>query len=76
MFVEGADAVRENDQGYVTSVCYSPAFGHDLGLAFLSDGPNRYGEQIMMVDHVRDVRTVCEVCHPVFLDPEGGRARG
>jgi len=76
LFVDGADAVRENDQGYVTSVCYSPTLGHDLALGFLSDGPNRHGEQIMLVDHLRNVQTLCEVCHPVFLDPEGGLARG
>jgi len=50
--------------------------GHGLGLGFLKDGPNRYGEQIMIVDHLRDVQTLCEVCHPVFFDPEGGLARG
>ncbi|MCF2905452.1 sarcosine oxidase subunit alpha family protein [Octadecabacter sp. CECT 8868] len=76
LFVEGADAVRLNSQGYVTSVCYSPTLGHDLGLAFLKDGPNRYGEHVILVDHLRDVRTLYEVCHPVFLDPEGELARG
>ncbi|MBU2993926.1 sarcosine oxidase subunit alpha family protein [Octadecabacter sp. 1_MG-2023] len=76
LFVEGADAVRLNSQGYVTSVCFSPTLGHDLGLAFIKDGPNRYGEHVMLVDHLRDVRTLCEVCHPGFFDPEGGLARG
>ncbi len=76
LFVEGADAVAANDQGYVTSVCHSPTLGHALGLGFLKDGPNRMGEHVMLVDHVRDVRTLCEVCHPVFFDPDGGRARG
>jgi sarcosine oxidase subunit alpha len=76
LFVEGADPVRENDQGYTTSVCHSPTFGHAIGLGFLADGPNRHGEHIMLVDFVRDIRTLCEICHPVFLDREGGRARG
>ncbi len=76
LFVEGADAVSENDQGYVSSVCHSPTLGHDIGMGFLKDGPNRYGERIMLVDHVRNNHVLCEVCHPVFFDPEGGLARG
>ena len=76
LFVDGADAVSANDQGYVSSVCYSPTLGHSIGLGFLVDGPKRHGEQIMLVDHVRDNRVLCEVCDTVFFDPEGGRARG
>jgi sarcosine oxidase subunit alpha len=26
-------------------------------------------------DQVRDVDAICEVCDPVFFDPEGGRVR-
>ncbi|MCF2871919.1 sarcosine oxidase subunit alpha family protein [Octadecabacter sp. G9-8] len=75
LFVEGADAVRLNDQGYVTSVCHSPTLGHDLALGFLRDGANRHGETVMMVDHLRGVKTLCEVCHPVFFDPDNTRAK-
>ncbi|MFQ6553180.1 sarcosine oxidase subunit alpha family protein [Aestuariibius insulae] len=76
LFAEGAEAIRENSAGYVTSAGYSPTFGHDLALGFLADGRARHGEVIEMVDHLRDVRTVCEVTGPVFFDPEGGRMRG
>ncbi|MEL6959065.1 MAG: sarcosine oxidase subunit alpha family protein [Pseudomonadota bacterium] len=76
LFVAGADPVRENDQGYVTSVCHSPTLGHDIGFGFLKDGPNRIGEKVVLTDFVRNVSTVCEVCTPVFVDPEGGRVRG
>lgn len=69
-------AIRENDQGYVTSVGFSPTLGHYIGLGFLKHGPERIGETIRMVDHLRGVETTCEVCNPVFFDPEGGRARG
>ncbi|WP_170371472.1 sarcosine oxidase subunit alpha family protein [Ruegeria arenilitoris] len=68
--------VRTNDQGYVTSVCYSPTLGSMLGLAFLADGPDRHGEIVKMVDHLRGVTTLCEVTDPVFFDPEGERVRG
>ncbi|NKX43393.1 sarcosine oxidase subunit alpha family protein [Roseicyclus persicicus] len=67
---------RQYDQGYVTSVAYSPTLGHMIGLGFLRHGPERTGHHVQLVDHVRGVRTLCEVCEPVFFDPEGGRARG
>ncbi|KIC47431.1 sarcosine oxidase subunit alpha [Ruegeria sp. ANG-S4] len=76
LYNEEAEPVRTNDQGYLTSVCYSPTMETMLGLAFLADGPDRYGEIVKMVDHLRDVTTLCEVVNPVFFDPEGGRVRG
>ncbi|WP_296419628.1 sarcosine oxidase subunit alpha family protein [Pseudooctadecabacter sp.] len=76
LFVEGADPVSANDQGYVSSVCWSPTLGSHIGLGFVADGPNRMGEHIVAVDHVRGVRTLVEVCHPVQFDPEGERTRG
>ena len=70
------DAVeRVNDQGHITSVGYSPLLGYFHGLAFLRNGPERYGEQIKMVDHVRDIEAICEIVPPVALDPEGRRTR-
>ncbi|MEX0319297.1 MAG: sarcosine oxidase subunit alpha family protein [Ruegeria sp.] len=76
LYKEEAEPVRVNDQGYVTSVCYSPTLGSMLGLGFLADGPARYGEIVKMVDGLRGVTTLCEVVNPVFFDPEGGRVRG
>ncbi|WP_300517745.1 sarcosine oxidase subunit alpha family protein [Aliiroseovarius sp.] len=76
LFNEGEAPVRENDQGYVTSVGFSPTLGTMLGLGFLKNGRARHGETVRLVDHVRNVEAVCEVCGPVFFDPEGGRVRG
>jgi heterotetrameric sarcosine oxidase alpha subunit len=76
LFDKEAEAIRVNDQGYVTSVCHSPTLKTDLGLAFLKRGRARHGEVIRLVDHLRKIETLCEVCDPVFLDPEGGRLRG
>ncbi|WP_158964651.1 sarcosine oxidase subunit alpha family protein [Chachezhania sediminis] len=75
LFREGAKIEPENDQGYVTSVCYSPTLGHSIGLAFLERGPRRYGEKIRMIDRTKGLETLCEVVNPVFFDPEGARAR-
>ncbi|MEP3295488.1 MAG: FAD-dependent oxidoreductase, partial [Pseudoruegeria sp.] len=76
MFNEAEQPVRINAKGYITSVCYSPTLGHELALGFLQDGPMRCGDVVKMVDHLRGEETLCEVCHPVFIDPEGGRTRG
>ena len=76
LFTAGNDAVRLNDQGYVTSVGYSPTLGSWLGLAFLQNGRARMGETIRLVDHLRGIDVACQVCDPVFFDNEGVRLRG
>ena len=76
LFDRGAEAVSSNDQGFVTSVGYSPALGHDLALGFVSRGMAREGERIRLVDHMRKVDVEVRVVNPVFLDPEGERVRG
>ncbi|MEO0358373.1 MAG: aminomethyltransferase family protein, partial [Pseudomonadota bacterium] len=70
------DAVRVNDQGYVTSVCYSPTLNTTLALAFVKDGRARHGDVIKAVDHLRGVTTLCTISDPVFFDADGGRLRG
>jgi sarcosine oxidase subunit alpha len=75
LYDEGAEPVRVNDQGYITSVGFSPTLDSMLALAFLKRGPERIGERIKVVDAVRGLETVCEVVDPVFFDPEGGRVR-
>ncbi|MEM9581031.1 MAG: glycine cleavage T C-terminal barrel domain-containing protein, partial [Pseudomonadota bacterium] len=76
LFEPQADTVRENAQGYVTSVGYSPTVESYLGMAFLDRGRVRHGDKVKLVDHLRGIETLCEVCDPVIFDPEGGRARG
>lgn len=76
LFNEGDEATRVNDQGYITSVGFSPTFGHVLGLGFLKNGRARHGERVRMVDHLKESETICEVQDPVQFDAEGGRTRG
>lgn len=76
LFEVGADAIRENGQGYITSAGYSPTLNSTLALGFLKNGRARIGEKVKMVDHLRGAEAICEVCSPVFFDPEGGRLRG
>ncbi|SPH18779.1 Sarcosine oxidase subunit alpha [Defluviimonas aquaemixtae] len=75
LFNEGAEPVSANDQGYVTSVAYSPTLKSWIGLGFLRNGRERVGQTVRLVDHLRGTDVVCEVTHPVFFDPEGTRAR-
>jgi heterotetrameric sarcosine oxidase alpha subunit len=71
----GAQTIAANDQGYVTSVAFSPTLGHPIGLALLKRGPARIGERIIVHDPVRGPDIEVEVCNPVFVDPEGARVR-
>jgi methylglutamate dehydrogenase subunit C len=70
-----AAATAANDEGYVTSVAYSPTLGHWIGLGLLSRGPERLGETVRAVDLLRDSDVAVEVCSPVFHDPQGERLR-
>ena len=73
-FLTRGDAVSlENDQGYVTSVAFSPMLGHWIGLGMLVRGPERIGERIRVYDPLRNGDFEAEVCSPVFFDPEGVR---
>ena len=75
LFERGAPARRVNDQGYVTSVAYSPTLGHAIGLGFLDRGRARHGEIVRLVEALRGHEMLCEVCDPVFVDVEGTRLR-
>ncbi|MCO4846700.1 MAG: sarcosine oxidase subunit alpha family protein [Yoonia sp.] len=76
LFESGAEPVRVNGQGYITSVGFSPTLGAMLALGFLERGRARHGEVVRMVDHMRGLDAQVEVCDPVFFDPEGNRVRG
>lgn len=76
LFGPTAEAVRENSEGYTTSCCFSPSLGRFLYLGFLRNGRARHGQKVRLVDHMRGIETLCEICDPVFYDAEGGRMRG
>jgi sarcosine oxidase subunit alpha len=71
-----AEKTIEHDQGWVTSVAFSPSLGHWIGLAMLANGPARHGDQVRAYDPVRDGDVAVEVVPPCFIDPEGARLRG
>jgi sarcosine oxidase subunit alpha len=69
----GADATLGNDQGYVTSVAFSPMLGTWIGLGLLTRGPQRFGERIRAHSPICGGDTEVEVVSPIFFDPEGTR---
>ena len=69
-------ATAANDEGYLTSVAFSPALGHTIGLGFLRNGAARLGETLRAVNPVENAETAVEVVSPHFIDPEGERLRG
>ena len=76
LFDPETPVTRENSEGYVTSVGFSPTEGVFLGMGFLKNGRARHGETVKLVDHMRGIETLCEVHGPVVHDPEGGKTRG
>ncbi len=72
----GADTTMDNDQGWVTSVAYSPTFGHHIGLGFVIRGHERHGDIIRAWDGVRGKDIEVEIVSPHMYDPEGGIQRG
>ena len=65
-----------HDQGWMTSVAYSPALGHSIGLGYLKRGDSRMGETVRAFDPIRGKDTMVEVCSAHHIDPEGERQRG
>ena len=72
----GAENKARNDEGIITSACFSPTLASTIGLGLLRRGPQRLGERVRAYDPIRGRDTLVEVCSPVFYDPEGVRLRG
>ncbi len=73
---KGAKPSPDTDQGYVTSVCFSPVLDQWIGLGLVERGRERIGEIVAAHDPLRGEDYEVELCNPVFYDPEGGRQRG
>ncbi len=72
----GQPADAAHDEGYMTSVVYSPHLGHQVGLGLLQRGHERMGERLRMVNPLKGMETEVEVVSPHFVDPDGERLRG
>jgi sarcosine oxidase subunit alpha len=72
----GAAWRAAEEQGYLSSACFSPTLGTDIALAFLRAGPERLGETLRAVCALRGTDTPVRVVALPFVDPDGGRMRG
>ena len=59
-----------NDQGYITSVAYSPMLDLWLGLALFKSGRERHGEIVKVFDGLRNIHMYAEICEPMHYDRE------
>jgi methylglutamate dehydrogenase subunit C len=71
----GMAATIDNDQGWMSSVAYSPTLGHWIGLGFLAGGMVRLDEVIRACDPLRGEEVDVTVVAPCQIDPEGARLR-
>ena len=62
-----------NDQGYVTSVAWSPMLNMWIGLALVANGRARHGEIVQVWDGLRGARVMGEICDPMHFDKENKR---
>ena len=65
----------ENDEGWMTSVAFSPTLQHSIGLGFIKRGSERLGEKIMSVNLLGNQILEVEIVSPHFFDPKGERLR-
>jgi len=72
---KGDAATMDNDQGWMSSVAYSPSLGHSVGLGFIKRGDARMGEILRAVSPVHGTEMEVEIVSAHFIDPEGERLR-
>jgi sarcosine oxidase subunit alpha len=70
---KGVKASMANDQGYISSVAWSPMLNMWLGLALLSNGRSRIGEIVQVFDGLRNAMMAAEICDPIHFDAENRR---
>lgn len=75
LFTKGTEQVAANDQGWISSVCYSPHLEKSIGLAFLTEGTARMGEIIEVANPIQGTTLRAKVVSAHFIDPEGERLR-
>ena len=72
----GADSTAENDEGWVTSVAYSPHLQAFIGLGYIRQGSKRHGDVVRAVNLLDNQDVTVELTSQHFFDEEGARLHG
>ena len=72
---KGKQSTLDNDEGWLSSVVYSPTLGHSIGIGFIKGGKERIGEIVKAIDPLRNGELEVTVVSPHFVDPNGDRLR-
>ena len=72
----GDPASLANDQGYISSVAWSPMLDMWVGLALVANGRERMGEIVKVFDGIRGIHFNGEICEPMHFDRENRRLHG
>ncbi|PJE27479.1 sarcosine oxidase subunit alpha [Pseudooceanicola antarcticus] len=75
LLATGAAQTMANDQGWVTSACYSPHVGGHIALGYLEQGEARMGETLVAANPLQDQQIPVRIVPAHFVDPEGDRLR-
>jgi sarcosine oxidase subunit alpha len=62
-----------NDQGWVSSSCFSPTLERWIGLGFLAGGTTRIGETLIAANPLQNESLAVEITAPCQYDPAGER---
>jgi sarcosine oxidase subunit alpha len=73
--LKGQEPNTYNDQGWMSSVAFSPTLNHFIGLGFIKSGHERLGEMVIAADLLRGESIEVKIVSPHFVDPEGERLR-
>ncbi|CAN5375846.1 sarcosine oxidase subunit alpha [soil metagenome] len=70
ILTKGTGPSLKNDQGYITSVAYSPMLEQWIGLAMVKRGRERHGEVVQVYDGLRNIHMHATLCDPMHYDPQ------
>ncbi|MGK0271875.1 MAG: heterotetrameric sarcosine oxidase alpha subunit [Cocleimonas sp.] len=72
---QGNEANFANDEGWMTSVAFSPSLGHSIGIGYIKNGHERTGEKVTAFNDLQDNTIEVEIVSAHFIDPKGERLR-
>ena len=61
----GKEACTKNE-GWMSSLAFSPSLNHSIGLGFIKNGNNRIGEIVNAVIKIRKNNIEVEIVSPIF----------